>query len=78
MQKLDVTKIEDIEAAFTAAIRTFGRVDVVVNNAGYALTGEIEGIPEDDAKMQFEVQFWGPVRISKEVSQFNDRIQQHD
>ncbi|KAK0237927.1 NAD(P)-binding protein [Armillaria nabsnona] len=64
---LDVTNEIQIKSAFERTIKQFGRLDVVVNNAGYAVFGEIEGIPEEDARKQFEVQFWGPVRIMKEA-----------
>jgi NAD(P)-dependent dehydrogenase (short-subunit alcohol dehydrogenase family) len=67
VQELDISDESQVKAAFNAATEKFGRVDVVVNNAGYALIGEIEGIPLEDAKKQFDVQFWGPVNITKEV-----------
>jgi len=41
-------------------------MDVVINNAGYGAMGECEGFPEDEARMQFETNFWGPVRVTKE------------
>jgi NAD(P)-dependent dehydrogenase (short-subunit alcohol dehydrogenase family) len=63
--ELDVSINEQIDRAFKILIDHFGRLDVVVNNAGYAVFGEIEGIPEEDARKEFDVQFWGPVYISK-------------
>ncbi|KAG9309258.1 NAD(P)-binding protein [Chiua virens] len=48
----------------------FGRVDVVVNNAGYGLNSVVEGTSEEDARYQFEVNFWGAVRISREAVKF--------
>ncbi|PPQ65795.1 hypothetical protein CVT26_000380 [Gymnopilus dilepis] len=63
--QLDVSVNEQIDNAFKAMIEHFGRVDVVVNNAGYAVFGEVEGIPEDAARKEFDVLFWGPVYISK-------------
>ena len=66
--KLDVTDKAQIDAAFDAALKAFGQVDIVVNNAGYAVFGEIESISEEDARKQFEVQFWGPVNVMKRVS----------
>lgn len=39
----------------------------MVNNAGYVLVGEMEGTPEDEARRQMEVLFWGPAHICKEV-----------
>ncbi|KAI0328199.1 NAD(P)-binding protein [Cubamyces sp. BRFM 1775] len=43
----------------------FGRLDVVVNNAGYGLNAIVEGTPDETARAQFEVNFWAPVRISR-------------
>ncbi|KDR77719.1 hypothetical protein GALMADRAFT_278758 [Galerina marginata CBS 339.88] len=65
IQALDVCINEQIDQAFKNLIDHFGRLDVVVNNAGYAVFGEVEGIPEKDARKEFDVQFWGPVYISK-------------
>ncbi|PPR01295.1 hypothetical protein CVT24_006370, partial [Panaeolus cyanescens] len=62
---LDVSVNEQIDRAFEAMVSHFGRVDVVVNNAGYAVFGEVEGIEEEAARKEFDVQFWGPVYISK-------------
>ena len=67
IQQLDVVNDEQIEAAFTATKGHFGRLDIVVNNAGYGLLGEAEGIPLDEAHEEFEVLFWGPVKISLKV-----------
>ncbi|GBE81793.1 hypothetical protein BKA93DRAFT_738065 [Sparassis latifolia] len=67
---LDVTDEAQIVAAFEATKKHFGRLDVVVNNAGYGLEGEIEDTPEAEARKQIEVLFWGPVRITKEAIKF--------
>ena len=53
--KLDVTKSDEIESAFAKAKEAFGRVDVVFNNAGWGVIGEIEGTPDDQARAMFEV-----------------------
>lgn len=69
--ELDISSNDQIKAAFQRVKQHFGRVDVVVNNAGYALKGEVEAISDELAMQQMEVNFWGPVRISREVrSQF--------
>jgi NAD(P)-dependent dehydrogenase (short-subunit alcohol dehydrogenase family) len=47
-------------------VQRFGRLDVVINNAGYGAMGELEGFPEDEARKQFETLFWGPARLTKE------------
>lgn len=65
--KLDVTSPADIKAAFAKAIETFGRVDVVYNNAGYGSLGEIEGTPDDVARGVFEVNFWGSTNVARET-----------
>jgi len=68
--QLDVVNDDQIEAAFTATKEHFGRLDVVVNNAGYGLFGEAEGIPLDEAREQVEVLFWAPVKISLKAVKF--------
>lgn len=68
IQPLDVVNDEQIEAAFAATKGHFGRLDVVVNNAGYSLLGEAEGLPLEVAREQVEVLFWGPVKISLKVN----------
>ncbi|THH13104.1 hypothetical protein EW146_g7084 [Bondarzewia mesenterica] len=65
---LDVTDAGQVTAAFEATKRQFGRLDVVVNMAGYGVIGGIEEVPEEVARKQLEVLFWGPVRIMKEKS----------
>ncbi|KAJ3488438.1 hypothetical protein NLI96_g2858 [Meripilus lineatus] len=67
---LDVTKPSDITNAFNRAQEVFGRIDVVFNNAGYAIVGEVEGTPEETARTLFEVVFWGADRISREAVRF--------
>ena len=56
-----------VEALFQKIHEHFGRIDVVVNNAGYALNSVVEGSTDEEARNQFEVNFWGAVRISCEV-----------
>lgn len=65
--KLDVTKEDQVKAALAAGVERFGQIDVVVNNAGIALFGEMESTPEEDARYIMEVQFWGPIHVMKEV-----------
>ncbi|KAJ7643819.1 hypothetical protein FB45DRAFT_896144 [Roridomyces roridus] len=65
--KCDVTNSADIHSAFADAVEKFGRVDVVFNNAGYALVAEVEGLADDAARALFEVNFWGALNVSKEA-----------
>lgn len=67
VKKLDVTDFAEVEAVMNSAVEHFGHIDVIVNNAGYGLLGEIEALPESEARKQFEVQYWGPVEIMKRV-----------
>lgn len=65
---LDVTNKTQVTEAFDATKKHFGRLDVVVNNAGYGLAGEVEALPEEEMRKQIEVLFWAPLNISLEVS----------
>ncbi|WP_344021756.1 SDR family NAD(P)-dependent oxidoreductase [Streptomyces luteireticuli] len=62
---LDVTDAAAAAAALDAARDRFGRIDVVVNNAGYANLAPVETAPEDDFRRQFETNFWGVYNVSK-------------
>jgi NAD(P)-dependent dehydrogenase (short-subunit alcohol dehydrogenase family) len=68
--KLDVTKPDEIKAAFAEAERAFKRIDVVYSNAGYGGVGEIEGFPPEHARGFFEVNFWGAANVSTEAVRF--------
>ncbi|KIJ18291.1 hypothetical protein PAXINDRAFT_72082 [Paxillus involutus ATCC 200175] len=68
--KLDVTQSSDIPPAFEKARQTFGRIDVVFNNAGQLVMGEVEAVPEEDARKLFDVNFWGAANVTKEAVRF--------
>ncbi len=63
--RLDVTDPASIEAALKAAIARFGRLDVVVNNAGYGLVGTFESMDEERIRRQFETNVLGLMRVSR-------------
>ncbi|EHK96242.1 NAD(P)-binding Rossmann-fold containing protein [Glarea lozoyensis ATCC 20868] len=65
--KLDVTKQEDIDASFKTALDKFGRVDVVVNNAGYGLSGPFEELNEQQIRTQMEVNFFGLISVTRKA-----------
>ncbi|ROT31557.1 oxidoreductase [Micromonospora sp. HM5-17] len=62
---LDVTDPVAARRAVEAAVETFGRLDVVVNNAGYANSAPIEETPDDDFRAQVETNFFGVVNVTK-------------
>ncbi|WP_217553176.1 SDR family NAD(P)-dependent oxidoreductase [Streptomyces sp. GbtcB6] len=61
---LDVTDTAAADAALAAGIEKFGRLDVVVNNAGYANLSPVETTDETDFRRQFETNFWGVYNVS--------------
>ncbi|KAJ5820037.1 NAD(P)-binding protein [Penicillium riverlandense] len=65
--QLDVTSQQDIATAFASAAEKFGQINVVINNAGYGLMGDMEAISEEEARCQLETNFWGPVHATKEA-----------
>lgn len=65
LQSIDLSSESSISAAFDAAIAKFGRIDVVVNNAGYGMLGELESTEVKDGRELFEINFWAPVHITR-------------
>ncbi|KAJ8462676.1 hypothetical protein ONZ45_g17849 [Pleurotus djamor] len=66
--KCDVTIPNHIKGAFEAALKEYGRIDVVVNNAGVALIAEVEGDEQiETARKMFDVNFWGATKVSTEA-----------
>jgi NAD(P)-dependent dehydrogenase (short-subunit alcohol dehydrogenase family) len=62
---LDVTDKAAVDAAITEAHRRFGRLDVVVNNAGYGLFGTIEEVSEAEARAQIETNLFGALWVTQ-------------
>ncbi|MGW6008575.1 SDR family NAD(P)-dependent oxidoreductase [Streptomyces sp. NPDC055210] len=63
--RLDVTDPEAARSALGEAIQHFGRIDVLVNNAGYANVSPIETTEDADFRTQFETNFWGVYNVTK-------------
>ena len=64
---LDVTSKASIDKAFAAAVKEFGRVDVVVNNAGYGLCGCFEELSDQQIRQQMEVNFFGLIDVTRKA-----------
>ncbi|NUO49149.1 MAG: SDR family NAD(P)-dependent oxidoreductase [Polyangiaceae bacterium] len=64
---LDVTRPEQAERAVEEALGAFGRIDVLVNNAGYANTASAEDMPLDDFRAQIDTNFYGVVYVTRAV-----------
>jgi NAD(P)-dependent dehydrogenase (short-subunit alcohol dehydrogenase family) len=65
--KLDVTNPADAQAAVTAAVERFGRLDVLVNNAGNFYAGFFEEISPQDFRAQVETTLFGPINVTRAV-----------
>ncbi len=63
--KLDVTRPEDAEAAVAAAVARFGRIDVLVNNAGNFFAGFFEELSDAQVRQQLETLLFGPMNVSR-------------
>jgi NAD(P)-dependent dehydrogenase (short-subunit alcohol dehydrogenase family) len=65
--KLDITEPADAEAAVRAAVERFGRIDVLVNNAGNFYAGFFEEIPPEHFRAQVETNLFGPLNVTRAV-----------
>lgn len=60
-----MSSISSIDAALQATLDKFGRIDIVVNNAGYVLAGDTEAASDEEARAVMDTNFWGMVNVTK-------------
>jgi NAD(P)-dependent dehydrogenase (short-subunit alcohol dehydrogenase family) len=65
--QLDVTDDRSVKDAVQKIVLEKGRIDVLVNNAGYGLFGAFEDLLMDEIKAQFETNFFGVIRVTQHV-----------
>ncbi|MDE1991526.1 MAG: SDR family NAD(P)-dependent oxidoreductase, partial [Rhizobiaceae bacterium] len=65
--RLDVSDQESIAAAISAGIDRFGRIDALVNNAGYGQFGVFEAVPVEKIKQQFDVNVFGVMDVTRAI-----------
>lgn len=66
--ELDVDKAESVESALSQIMAEKGRIDVLVNNAGYGMFGCLEDLTIDEIRQQFETNFFAVARLIQAVS----------
>jgi short-subunit dehydrogenase len=67
VRQLDITDFENTPAIISEIARAHGRIDVLVNNAGFALGGFAEDVQMDELRLQLETNFFGHVAVTKAV-----------
>ncbi|SDZ79799.1 SDR family oxidoreductase [Pedobacter hartonius] len=64
---LDVTSVDSIKNAVEDVLKTYLRIDVLFNNAGYALAGPFEAISDEEVRKQFETNLFGVMNVTRAV-----------
>jgi len=64
---LDVSSALAVKDAVQRTIDTFGRIDVLVNNAAYSLIGDTESTTDEQARKVWETLFWGAATLTREA-----------
>lgn len=65
--RMDVQSDESVQKGVERVLQREGRIDVLINNAGYCIAGPVEETPIDEAQAEFETNFWGMLRLCQAV-----------
>jgi short-subunit dehydrogenase len=65
--RLDVTDVDSIKTAIAGTIEKFGRIDAIVNNAGYGLVGAFEAATGEQIEKQFQTNVFGLMNVCREI-----------
>lgn len=65
--QLDVTNPSQIRAAVAQAVSKFGRIDVLVNNAGFGITGAAEAYTDEQVRSQLETNLYAPIEVTRAI-----------
>lgn len=65
--RLDVTETDSIKSAIGETLEKFGRIDAIVNNAGYGLAGAFEAATQEEIEKQFQTNVFGVMNVCREI-----------
>ena len=64
---MDVTKTEEVRAAVDSGLQKFGRIDVLINNAGFGMSGAFEEISDEELRYLMDTNYFGMANVTREV-----------
>ncbi|WP_350284327.1 oxidoreductase [uncultured Croceitalea sp.] len=65
--QMDVTNREEVQAGIKKAMAHWGKIDVLINSAGYGIVGALEETPEEELRKQIETNFFGAMAVTQEA-----------
>jgi NAD(P)-dependent dehydrogenase (short-subunit alcohol dehydrogenase family) len=68
--EMEITNNEEVSKAVQTTIQRFGKLDVVVNNAGYSQIGTLEELTDEEARMNFDVNVFGSLNVIRNVAPY--------